>query len=139
ARPRRTPSGAMTPLCNVESPRRTISLARSRTLMRPPVSTSATMRWNELDPTSRAAIRIPIHIKRSPVAGEQQVGEETGARIGILRERRGCGVVTRSEVPMTKPLVLTATMLLTLAATRQAAAQAGPPDQPGVDVAVRVG
>ncbi|MFL5306792.1 MAG: outer membrane beta-barrel protein [Polyangia bacterium] len=40
---------------------------------------------------------------------------------------------------MTKPLVLTATMLLTLAATRQAAAQAGPPDQPGVDVAVRVG
>jgi opacity protein-like surface antigen len=41
---------------------------------------------------------------------------------------------------MAKPLVLTATMLVMLAAGRQAAAQAaGPPDRPGVDLAVRVG
>lgn len=40
---------------------------------------------------------------------------------------------------MTKPLVLTATMLLMLAGTRQADAQAGPPDGPGVDLALRIG
>ena len=40
---------------------------------------------------------------------------------------------------MTKPLVFTATMLLILAAARPSLAQAGPPDKPGVDVAVRVG
>lgn len=40
---------------------------------------------------------------------------------------------------MTKPLVFTATMLLMLAAARPSLAQAGPPDKPGVDVAVRVG
>src|SRR5947208_1538760 len=40
---------------------------------------------------------------------------------------------------MTKPLMLTATMLLVLAGARQAAAQAGPPDKPGVDLGLRVG
>jgi outer membrane protein W len=40
---------------------------------------------------------------------------------------------------MTKPLVLTTTMLLMLAAARHAAAQVGPPDKSGVDLAVRVG
>jgi len=40
---------------------------------------------------------------------------------------------------MTKPLVLTATMLLMAVASRQAAAQAGPADKPGVDLAARVG
>ncbi|HVT10485.1 MAG TPA: outer membrane beta-barrel protein [Polyangia bacterium] len=40
---------------------------------------------------------------------------------------------------MTKPLMFTATMLLVLAAARPSLAQAGPPDTPGVDVAVRVG
>lgn len=40
---------------------------------------------------------------------------------------------------MTKPLAFTTTMLLMLVAARPTLAQAGPPDKPGVDVAVRVG
>src|SRR5450432_4136136 len=81
----------MTPLCRVESPSRTISLARSSTWIRPPVSTSATMRWNELDPTSSAAIRIPVQGKPLPVTPQQQLGEQGASIAG--RASGLCGLL----------------------------------------------